>query len=87
LRNYDEAYARTRSWGSQLFTGIGEIFSCPQGIKENILFQRQFLLQKKGLELGKNAGFVYIGQFHHDIPAGLFVFITIKYPLTKVDVF
>jgi hypothetical protein len=64
---------------------IGEIFACPQGIKENILFQRQFLLQKKGLELGKNVGFVYIGQFYHDIPAGFFVFITIRYPVVKVD--
>jgi hypothetical protein len=39
------------------------------------------------LRVGKNAGFVYIGQFSHDILAGLFDFITIKYLLVKVDVF
>jgi hypothetical protein len=43
------------------------------------------LLQKKGLKLGKNVGSVYIGQFIHNIPTGLFDFITIKYPLVKFE--
>ena len=44
-----------------------------------MIFRRQFLIQKKVLELRKNVGIFCIGQIHHKLPAGLLVFITTKY--------
>jgi hypothetical protein len=58
--------------------------SRPQSVKKDILFLRQFLIQKKGLKFRKDILFSAVGQFFHNIPTWLKRHITTKYQVSKV---